>query len=412
MPSISQRVLFDRNRLCSQCGLISFQKFCCLNLILVCLIFSACNSSEKTVKDSQVSEADLVEETPKEEFDPDLESEFDFAEKFPNLAKRETQSTARIRYTATHKEGEAISYQSMGRLARVDSLSMDTDGKLWAIISWDKKREAGQKPIQARPPYMDFEPRASIIRRMEEDGSVIREWQVDDEKYHQIMVLDDREILLASNDKIQVCDYGLNEKASIASDELQGELGIKLLAGCAVSEEYIFLAIASKYGGPHDTEDIIRLDRKLQNQKMIIEGQLGCCSRLDMITHEEKLYVAENTEHRINVFDFDGNLISRFGEYHADNMEGFGACCNPVNIDIGPDGLLYTAESGYGRIKKYSLSGELVDLVGYVDTVEYDDASTLAAQACYIPVEVSLDGRKVFVVDIRWGKIRVLEQTK
>jgi hypothetical protein len=43
-----------------------------------------------------------------------------------------------------------------------------------------------------------------------------------------------------------------------------------------------------------------------------------------------------------------------------------------VNFDFAPNGTLYTAESGVGRVKKYSPQGEFLGLVGYVDTTKFD----------------------------------------
>jgi hypothetical protein len=83
-----------------------------------------------------------------------------------------------------------------------------------------------------------------------------------------------------------------------------------------------------------------------------------------------------------------------------------------VNFDFGPDGVLYTAESGLGRVKRYSPEGEFLGVVGFVDTTEYEKGSALAAASCYIPVEVAADGRRVFVMDIKANVIRVLEEKK
>ena len=71
---------------------------------------------------------------------------------------------------------------------------------------------------------------------------------------------------------------------------------------------------------------------------------------------------------------------------------------------------IYTAESGIGRVKKYRQDGTFLGLVGYVDTTKFDRGSKLAAASCYIPVEVSPDERRVYVLDVRAEFIRVLER--
>ena len=73
------------------------------------------------------------------------------------------------------------------------------------------------------------------------------------------------------------------------------------------------------------------------------------------------------------------------------------------------DALLYTAESGVGRVKKYTADGRYLGMVGYVDTTEFDRGSRLAAQSCYIPVEVNRDASRIYIMDVRAHIIRVLE---
>lgn len=65
----------------------------------------------------------------------------------------------------------------------------------------------------------------------------------------------------------------------------------------------------------------------------------------------DELLIAENSRHCVNRFDLDGKPLGKWGKRDRTGIEGFAACCNPVNIDIGPDNVLYTAESGIGRIK-------------------------------------------------------------
>ena len=85
-----------------------------------------------------------------------------------------------------------------------------------------------------------------------------------------------------------------------------------------------------------------------------------------------ELLIAENSRHRVNRFDLDGKPLGKWGKRDRTGIEGFAACCNPVNIDIGPGNVLYTAESGIGRIKTYTPGGKFLGVVGYVDTTVFD----------------------------------------
>ena len=70
--------------------------------------------------------------------------------------------------------------------------------------------------------------------------------------------------------------------------------------------------------------------------------------------------------------------------------------------------MLFTAESGVGRVKKYTADGKFLGLVGYVDTTKFDGGSPLAATSCYIPIEVNADASRIYVMDVRAAIIRVL----
>jgi len=189
-----------------------------------------------------------------------------------------------------------------------------------------------------------------------------------------------------------------------------------LLSGMVVDEDpsgkqHIFVAFGTGRS-LRATEDIFRFDRGFVKPKKIIEEQFGCCGHLDLEVRDGELLVAENSRHRVNRYDFDGKLIERWGERDRTNIEGFAACCNPCNTDFGADGVLYTAESGVGRVKKFSQKGKFLGFVGYIDTTEYDKGSGLASQSCYIPIEVASDEERIYVMDVREHIIRVLEKRR
>jgi hypothetical protein len=47
-------------------------------------------------------------------------------------------------------------------------------------------------------------------------------------------------------------------------------------------------------------------------------------------------------------------------------------------------------------------------VVGMVDTTNFDGNTSLAVGACYMPIEVTPDGDRVYVMDVRANIIRVL----
>jgi len=156
------------------------------------------------------------------------------------------------------------------------------------------------------------------------------------------------------------------------------------------------------------TAVIVRLDTDLANAKTIATGLRGCCQRLDLVGKDGVLYVAENTRHRVVRYNREGEVLSQWGRQDRTEIDGFGSCCNPMNLCIGPGGVLYTAESGLGRIKRHNLDGEFLSVVGYVGVDRFQSAGQLAASCSNIAVAVNKDGSRVYVQDFKNNVIRVL----
>ena len=108
--------------------------------------------------------------------------------------------------------------------------------------------------------------------------------------------------------------------------------------------------------------------------------------------------------------DADGKQQATFGGRSRKGLEGFGACCNPMNLCFDASGSLYTSESGLGRLKRYSTDGEMLDLVGYVGVTRFTAASGLAASCSNMAIDVTPDGHRIYVMDYKQNRIRVLER--
>ncbi len=242
-------------------------------------------------------------------------------------------------------------------------------------------------------------------------GSVKAEWPMPNDGPHPKMIhaCEDGTVYVAGHGKIASYDRDGKRLAMADIDKISDSKA--LAAGLFVSDKHVFLAVGTG-NSMRATEDIYRFGRDLTGVKKIIEQQYGCCSHIDMQVMNGELLIAENSRHRVNRFNLDGEPLGRWGKRDRTGIEGFAACCNPVNIDIGPANVLYTAESGVGRIKKYTPDGKFLGVVGYVDTTEFDRGSKLAAQTCYIPIEVNKDASRIYVMDVRANLIRVLATKK
>ena len=179
-------------------------------------------------------------------------------------------------------------------------------------------------------------------------------------------------------------------------------------SGIAVFGKNVFVAFGTE-GSLRSRSKIVRFNRDLTKPVIIAENMRGCCQRLDMVAWEDALYVAENARHRVVKFDTTGKVLSKWGARDRVNIEGFGSCCNPMNLYYSPKGWLYTAESGLGRVKRYSLAGKFLGLVGYVGVARFKQAGRLAAACSNITVAANKDESRVYVLDYKDNLIRVME---
>jgi hypothetical protein len=181
------------------------------------------------------------------------------------------------------------------------------------------------------------------------------------------------------------------------------------ISGIAVSGRDVFVAFGSGWSLGSKSK-LFRFDLELENPKLLAEGLRGCCQRCDIVARDGVLYLAENSAHRIVLFDREGEVGGKWGARSRTELEGFGSCCNPMNLAFDAAGTIYTAESGIGRVKRYSTDGKFLGLVGYVGVERFTNAGPLAASCSNIAVAVTDDGKRVYVMDYKNNVIRVLQK--
>ncbi len=180
------------------------------------------------------------------------------------------------------------------------------------------------------------------------------------------------------------------------------------ISGIAVTDDYVFASLGSGWS-LRSKAVIVRFDHDFGKPKTIARDLRGCCQRLDMAGGKDsRLYVAENARFRVVRYDADGKALANWGQKSRTGVEGFGACCNPMNIVFGPAGELYTAESGVGRVKRYSPDGKFLGLVGEIGVQRFTRAGRTASSCSNITVAVTKDAKRVFVQDVNRNIIRVL----
>ncbi len=83
------------------------------------------------------------------------------------------------------------------------------------------------------------------------------------------------------------------------------------------------------------------------------------------------LYVADTQNHRVAVFDPDGNLVDSFGSYGPASQPD--ALNEPWDVAVGPDGNIYVADTWNHRVVKFSPQGRSLATWGVEGPNELSD---------------------------------------
>jgi len=120
------------------------------------------------------------------------------------------------------------------------------------------------------------------------------------------------------------------------------------------------------------------------------------------------LRITNPGEHRIEAWTRNGDFEISWGRASY-AVEGFCGCCNPVSIELFPDGGCVTCEKGLPRVKTYDVHGEFTGLVAgpesFPEYVRAAQAGTPQAASAGIYAAVDAGGR-VVVLDAIGGTVR------
>ncbi len=139
---------------------------------------------------------------------------------------------------------------------------------------------------------------------------------------------------------------------------LSQKMGITALA---VTSKDVFLCCNSLEGYGYE---VWRLTHEFSEPTKVVSDLGGCCGQCDIQANENHLVLAENTKFKVALLDRDGTRQTDFGKGDRKAADGFGSCCNPMNVRCCDNGDILTAESSIGTIKRFNKDGELVGIVG------------------------------------------------
>lgn len=283
-----------------------------------------------------------------------------------------------------------IKITSQNEKALFSSFCLDAKGNLLAACGGRKTvssvTAAGRatKTLQQPPQIRVFSPK----------GENLANWDVDFMP-QVVHASADGKVWVGGEGRLAVYDQGGKKLAEGKLDVPEKKGTATRISGIAVTARDVFVGATARTGSGYE---VWRLDLDLGNAKVVLDGQRGCCGQFDIQVRGEELVVADNTKHRVALYDRDGKELGSFGSKSRDGGVGFGGCCNPMNTCVAADGEIFTAESE-GIVKRFAKDGTLL---GNVGTIALDGACT------HVAIEVTPDRERIYVADTVNAQIAVL----
>ncbi|MBC7967790.1 MAG: hypothetical protein H7Z17_17905, partial [Fuerstia sp.] len=207
-----------------------------------------------------------------------------------------------------------------------------------------------------------MEERTSVYRdqvtRIEERIAALKEKPEED-----LTALDKRRIVTYEQQKklyqtqLEAMEQAVG-RVSSPDAAISRKLGITALA---VTTQDLFLCCNSVEGNGYE---VWRMTHEFSEPTKVVSSLGGCCGQCDIQATDDHLVLAENTKFKVALLDRDGNRQTDFGKGDRKAIDGFGSCCNPMNVRCCDNGDILTAESSIGTIKRFSKDGELLGVVG------------------------------------------------
>jgi hypothetical protein len=172
----------------------------------------------------------------------------------------------------------------------------------------------------------------------------------------------------------------------------------KEVNGLAATETDVFMTV----GAPGEfTYRVYRFDTALRGEpKLVVEKLRGCCSTMDVQAQDDRIFVAHNARHQVEIRDRDGAEVAKFGTRGKIKASDFGGCCEPKCLRVLPGGDILAAESGPPTcIKRFSAEGKFIEVVAVVPGGDGD--------CVRVTVAASPDGSRYYMLDTTKGLIRV-----
>lgn len=245
-----------------------------------------------------------------------------------------------------------------------------------------------------------------LIRIFNDKGDKLSEIKLSDNATC-LTIADNRNIYVAVKDHIEIYNQ---QGRQISKWNSIGENAV--ITSVAVYNDNVFIAdavgkIVQRYNTKGELKNVIGK----RDPDKGISGFIIPSPYFDLlVANDGLLRVVNPGNHKIEAYNFDGDLISSWGETSID-IKGFSGCCNPVNIAILPNGKFVTCEKGIPRVKIYNEKGEFESVVAgaesFANTVGIHNPN-LCNEDSTKALDIAVDSRgRVFVLDPAEKTIRI-----
>lgn len=112
----------------------------------------------------------------------------------------------------------------------------------------------------------------------------------------------------------------------------------------------------------------------------------------------DHIYVADKGNHRVQMFDRDGNLVEKWGSQGSTPMQ-FSA---PEAVTISTDGVVYVADSANHRIQRFTTQGVFLNEWGAVGSAKGEFSR---------PKGIAVDATRVYVADTSNDRVQVFDRS-
>lgn len=182
-------------------------------------------------------------------------------------------------------------------------------------------------------------------------------------------------------------------------DDYSGQIvsRLKIINAIAATDKDIFVVCGELKGYGYA---VWRMDRNFENPKQVMSSLRGCCGQMDIQCCGDDLIVAQNCEHNVGRYDREGKKLGTFGKRAGrdSSPDGFGGCCNPMNLRADAAGRIYTAESE-GIVRLFGKDGKPEGVLGSVK---------IGGGCKNVAIGVSKDGNTIFFSDQPASKIHLM----